>query len=196
MTIPFFYSILLLSAFFLFQIRYTLGVAFTEWELAQYLILFLLLMFFILCFINFQHCKNTLKAQKTKPSPLEADKQKILSMDPYDLSKLINKLFKTTSPAKVYSTPKKEKPFYDIEMNLVDEKVIISCFLTEKEPMITQAYLNRLYNLMQANQVSQGAFITLGDFSDDCYDFIKDKPIHLINGNELVDSLRLYSSTT
>jgi len=191
MSILFFYSSLLLATFFLFQIRYTLDVAFTDWGLAQYLLLALLAMYFLLCFIKYHDYKNILKTKKLKHSSLETAKKKIRSMDPSDLSKLITNLFQTTSTSKVYSTPKTDTPFYDIEMNLADEKLIISCLLMEHEQMITQAYLDRLYNLMRTNQVPQGAFITLSDFSDECYDFIKDKPIHLINGDELVDSLTI-----
>lgn len=191
MSILFFYSSLLLATFFLFQIRYTLDIAFADWGLAQYLLLALLAMYFLLCFIKYHECKNILKS---KHSSLETAKKKIRSMDPSDLSKLITNLFQTTSTSKVYSTPKTNTPFYDIEMDLADEKLIISCLLMEHEQMITQAYLDRLYNLMRTNQVPQGAFITLSDFSDECYDFIKDKPIHLINGDELVNSMNSKAS--
>jgi len=191
MSILFFYSSLLLATFFLFQIRYTLDIAFADWGLAQYLLLALLAMYFLLCFIKYHDCKNILKSEH---SSLETAKKKIRSMDPSDLSKLITNLFQTTSTSKVYSTPKTNTPFYDIEMDLADEKLIISCLLMEHEQMITQAYLDRLYNLMRTNQVPQGAFITLSDFSDECYDFIKDKPIHLINGDELVKSMNSKAS--
>jgi len=184
----FFYSSLLLAAFFLFQIRYTLDATFNNWNFPQYALLLLLSLFFLLCCSRYYHYKHLLKNNiMAQLSEKEQAKQKILTMDPADLGKLITSLFQTKSAAKVHAIPQVDQPFYDIEMNLNDDKVMVSCLLKEQDCKIPQAYLDRLYSMMKNNQINQGAFITLGEFSYECYEFTKDKPISLINGDELIN---------
>ena len=81
------------------------------------------------------------------------------------------------------------KHFYDIEMYLEDQKVLVSCLLNAIDYPIPQSYLDRLHLMMRNNQFNQGVFVPLGHFSDECYSFAKDKPIYLINGEQLIDTL-------
>ncbi|HAX72138.1 MAG TPA: restriction endonuclease, partial [Firmicutes bacterium] len=52
-----------------------------------------------------------------------------------------------------------------------------------------QAYLDRLHHLMRNLQMDEGYFVTLSDFAPECYEFIANKRIELMNGSELVESL-------
>ena len=57
----FFYCSLLLSIFFLIQIRYTLSLDLAEWTASQYTLLFLLLSFVVICFLKYQCYSRDLK---------------------------------------------------------------------------------------------------------------------------------------
>ena len=43
--------------------------------------------------------------------------------------------------------------------------------------------------MMRNNQIDQGVLITLSQFESDCYTFAKDKPIYLIDGDQLIETL-------
>ncbi len=193
----FLYLSLILSVFFLFQIRYTLSPNLNEWGSTQYTLLILLGCFVILCLIKYisflseikqirqtdRHKAEALSLQKT------AIKQQIAQMNPYDFGELVADLFRSKGYKRIFLTPRMNQHFYDIEMYLDEDKVLISCLLNPLNHCIPQAYLDRLYLLMRNNQIDHGIFVTLGEFSSECYDFIQEKPIQIINGEELVNTL-------
>ena len=110
-------------------------------------------------------------------------------MNPYDFGELVADLFRMKGFKRIFLTPRMNKHFYDIEMYLDDQKVLVSCLLNALDYSVPQSYLDRLHLMMRNNQIDQGVFVTLGHFSDDCYLFSEDKPIHLINGEQLIDTL-------
>jgi len=189
LSISFFYLIILMGAFFLFQIRHALNVSVADWSFPQYALISMILLFFILCSLKYYTYQLYLRDLKQTIDIQDLAKKKLLSMKPHHLELIIENLFQTKGTSRVHSTPRSNQPFYDIEMNLEEGKVLISCFLKDQNKDIPKSYLDRLYSLMKNNDVEQGAFITLGEFSTECYEFTKDKPIHLINGDQLVESI-------
>ena len=193
----FFYCSLLLSIFFLIQIRYTLSLNVQNWSGAQYTLIFLLFSFIIICGLKYYSYYRDLKADR-KWIDLEEKKlnkkktilhRQISSLNPYDFGELVADLFRINGFKRIFLTPRMNKHFYDIEMYLEDQKVLVSCLLNAIDYPIPQSYLDRLHLMMRNNQFNQGVFVTLGHFSDECYSFVKDKPIYLINGEQLIDTL-------
>ena len=74
-------------------------------------------------------------------------------------------------------------------MYLGDQKVLVSCVLNTINREIPQSFLERLHLMMRNNQIDQGVLITLSQFESDCYTFAKDKPIYLIDGDQLIETL-------
>ena len=193
----FFYCSLLLSVFFLIQIRYTLSLSFTHWSATQYTLLFLLFSFIVICCLKYYSYYRDLKSdcqfidleEKKLKLKKNAIRQQVASMNPYDFGELVADLFRMKGFKRIFLTPRMNKHFYDIEMYLDDQKVLVSCLLNALDYPVPQSYLDRLHLMMRNNQIDQGVFVTLGHFSDDCYLFSEDKPIHLINGEQLIDTL-------
>ena len=190
-SIFFFYISLLLGTFFLFQTYFLLTTNFESWGLPQYALLTLIFLYLILCSLKFYSYQKLLKTADYQTMIQESNKKRLLEMTPHHLEELFEDLFQTTGASKVHATPHMNQPFYDIEMNSEEGNVLISCLFKEQNQTIPKSYLDRLYLLMKNNEVEQGAFITIGDFSNECYEFTKDKPIHLINGDDLLDSINL-----
>lgn len=193
----FFYCSLLLSIFFLIQIRYTLSLSLTHWSTTQYTLLFLLFSFIVICCLKYYSYYRDLKydrqfidlEEKKLNLKKNAIRQQVASMNPYDFGELVADLFRMKGFKRIFLTPRMNKHFYDIEMYLDDQKVLVSCLLNALDYPVPQSYLDRLHLMMRNNQINQGVFVTLGHFSDDCYLFSEDKPIHLINGEQLIDTL-------
>ena len=193
----FFYLSLILSVFFLFQIRYTLSPTIESWNSTQYTLLTLLACFIIICLIKyctfFLDMKQERAALTFENQQLTRQKssirKKISQMNPYDFGELVADLFRSKGYKRIFLNPRMNQHFYDIEMYLDEEKVLISCLLNPLNHCIPQSYLDRLYLLMRNNQVDHGIFVTLGTFTPDCYDFIQNKSIQIINGEELIDAL-------
>lgn len=193
----FFYLSLILSVFFLFQIRYTLSPTIESWNSTQYTLLTLLACFIIICLIKYYTFFLDMKQERVeltfenKQLTLQKSsiRKKISQMNPYDFGELVGDLFRSKGYKRIFLTPRMNQHFYDIEMYLDEEKVLISCLLNPLNHCIPQAYLDRLYLLMRNNQVDHGIFVTLGTFAPECYDFIQSKSIQIINGEELIDAL-------
>lgn len=193
----FFYLSLILSVFFLFQIRYTLSPTIESWNSTQYTLLTLLACFIIICLIKYYTFFLDMKQEQTvltldnQQLTLQKSsiRQRISQMNPYDFGELVADLFRSKGYKRIFLTPRMNQHFYDIEMYLDEEKVLISCLLNPLNHRIPQAYLDRLYLLMRNNQVDHGIFVTLGTFTPDCYDFIQSKSIQIINGEELIEAL-------
>lgn len=193
----FLYLSLILSIFFLFQIRYTLSPNLKDWGATQYTLVILLACFLLICLIKYisftSEIKQSRKADQRQAELLHRQKtsikQQIAQMNPYDFGELVADLFRSKGYKRIFLTPRMNQHFYDIEMYLDEEKVLISCLLNPLNHCIPQAYLDRLYLLMRNNQIDHGIFVTLGEFSSECYDFIQEKPIQIINGEELVNAL-------
>lgn len=193
----FFYCSLLLSIFFLIQIRYTLSLSLTHWSATQYTLLFLLFSFIVICCLKYYSYYRDLKydrqfidlEEKKLNLKKNAIRQQVASMNPYDFGELVADLFRMKGFKRIFLTPRMNKHFYDIEMYLDDQKVLVSCLLNALDYPVPQSYLDRLHLMMRNNQIDQGVFVTLGHFSDDCYLFSEDKPIHLINGEQLIETL-------
>ena len=194
----FFYLSILLSIFFLFQIRYTLNVSIKNWDLTQYTLLILVGCFLLICILRYHTFSLELKQEKEvldlemkqltfKKSQL---KDKIASMNPYDFGELVADLFRAKGYKRVFLTPHMNQHFYDLEMYLDDDKVLVSCLLGQNQS-IGQAYLDRLYLKMKQNQVNHGIFVTLGTFNPECSSFIQTKPSEIINGDELIETFVL-----
>lgn len=196
-TTFFFYCSLLLSIFFLIQIRYTLSLSLTHWSATQYTLLFLLFSFIVICCLKYYSYYRDLKydrqfidlEEKKLNLKKNAIRQQVASMNPYDFGELVADLFRMKGFKRIFLTPRMNKHFYDIEMYLDDQKVLVSCLLNALDYPVPQSYLDRLHLMMRNNQIDQGVFVTLGHFSDDCYLFSEDKPIHLINGEQLIETL-------
>lgn len=193
----FFYLSLILSVFFLFQIRYTLSLEIENWSSTQYTLLILFACFIVICLIKYysflveiKQIRQRMKFEKEQLN-LQKDsiRQQISQMNPYDFGELVADLFRSKGYKRIFLNPRMNHHFYDIEMYLDEDKVLISCLLNPLHHLIPQSYLDRLYLLMRNNQIDHGIFVTLGDFTADCYDFIQEKPIQIINGDELVEAL-------
>lgn len=193
----FFYCSLLLSIFFLIQIRYTLSLDFTQWNASQYTLLFLLLSFMVICFLKYQCYSRDLKQDsqfiELEEKKLSRKKQalydQVASMNPSDFGELIADLFRMKGFKRIFLTPRMNQQFYDIDMYLDDQKVLVSCVLNTVNHEIPQSFLERLHLMMRNNQIDQGILITLSQFESDCYTFAKDKPIYLIDGDQLIETL-------
>ncbi len=193
----FFYCSLLLAIFFLIQIRYTLNIQFANWSVSQYVLIFLLFSFIIICCLKYYAYNRDLKVDRQlidleeKKLHLKkmAIREQVASMNPYDFGELVADLFRMKGFKRIFLTPRMNKHFYDLEMYLDDKKVLVSCLLNALDYPIPQSYLDRLHLMMRNNQIDQGVFVTLGHFSEDCYQFSADKPIYLINGDELIETL-------
>ncbi len=193
----FFYCSLLLSIFFLIQIRYTLNLSLANWSSAQYILIFLLISFIMICAIKYYSYHRDLKTdrqfidleEKKLYLKKTALRQQVASMNPYDFGELVTDLFRMKGFKRIFLTPRMNKHFYDIEMYLDDQKVLVSCLLNALDYPVPQSYLDRLHLMMRNSQIDRGVFVTLGHFSDDCYQFSEDKPIYLINGEQLIDTL-------
>lgn len=193
----FFYCSLLLAIFFLFQIRYTLNISFANWTLSQYILLFLFVSFLTICSLKYYSYSRDLKIDRARMDLEEkklnlqkmAIREQVASMNPYDFGELVADLFRMKGFKRIFLTPRMNKNFYDIEMYLDDQKILVSCLLNALDYPIPQSYLDRLHLMMRSNQIDQGVFVTLGHFSKDCYEFSADKPIYLINGDELIELL-------
>ena len=193
----FFYCSLLLAIFFLFQIRYTLNISFANWTLSQYVLLFLFFSFLTICGLKYYSYSRDLKMDRVRMDLEEkklnlkkmAIREQVASMNPYDFGELVADLFRMKGFKRIFLTPRMNKHFYDIEMYLDDQKILVSCLLNALDYPIPQSYLDRLHLMMRSNQIDQGVFVTLGHFSKECYEFSDDKPIYLINGDELIETL-------
>ena len=193
----FFYCSLLLSIFFLIQIRYTFSLDLAEWTASQYTLLFLLLSFVVICFLKYQCYSRDLKrdsqcidlAEKKLTQKKNALYQQVSSMNPSDFGELVADLFRIKGFKRIFLTPRMNEQFYDIEMYLEDQKVLVSCLLNANTHEIPQSYLERLHLMMRNHQIDQGVFVTLSPFDADCYTFAKDKPIFLIDGEQLIETL-------
>ena len=193
----FFYCSLLLSIFFLIQIRYTLSLDLAEWTASQYTLLFLLLSFVVICFLKYQCYSRDLKrdsqcidlAEKKLTQKKNALYQQVSSMNPSDFGELVADLFRIKGFKRIFLTPRMNEQFYDIEMYLEDQKVLVSCLLNANTHEIPQSYLERLHLMMRNQQIDQGVFVTLSPFDADCYTVAKDKPIFLIDGEQLIETL-------
>lgn len=196
----FFYLSVILAVFFLFQIRYTLNINIKNWDLTQYTLIILLGCFLIICALQYHSVIHELKQEKeildleTKQLTFKKSqlKEKIALMNPYDFGELVADLFRSKGYKRVFLTPHMNQHFYDLEMYLDEDKVLVSCLLGSHQT-ISQAYLDRLYLKMRQTQVDHGIFVTLATFNPECYEFIKDKPMELINGDELIDTFLLQS---
>ncbi len=101
----FFYCSLLLSIFFLIQIRYTLSLDLAEWTASQYTLLFLLLSFVVICFLKYQCYSRDLKrdsqcidlAEKKLTQKKNALYQQVSSMNPSDFGELVADLSKDSN---------------------------------------------------------------------------------------------------
>ena len=83
----FFYCSLLLSIFFLIQIRYTLSLDLAEWTASQYTLLFLLLSFVVICFLKYQCYSRDLKRDsQCSRKKINAEKKCALSASFFDES--------------------------------------------------------------------------------------------------------------
>ena len=193
----FFYCSLLLSIFFLIQIRYTLNFNLQDWSITQYTLLFLLLAFFTICSLKYYTYARDLKADqkliKYEENKLTTKKEllrkQIATMNPHHFGELVADLFRMKGFQRIFLTPRLNQNFYDIEMYLEEQKVLVSCLLNSLDYPIPQSYLDRLYLIMRNNQIDLGVLVTLGHFSEECYLFSEDKPIHLINGDQLIETL-------
>ena len=193
----FFYCSLLLSIFFLIQIRYTLSLDLAEWTASQYTLLFLLLSFVVICFLKYQCYSRDLKrdsqcidlAEKKLTQKKNALYQQVSSMNPSDFGELVADLFRIKGFKRIFLTPRMNEQFYDIEMYLEDQKVLVSCLLNANTHEIPQSYLERLHLMMRNQQIDQGVVVTLSPCDADCYTFAKDKPIFLIDGEQLIETL-------
>lgn len=193
----FFYCSLLLAIFFLIQIRYTLNISFSNWIASQYVLLFLFFSFIIICCLKYYSYYRDLKMDRQRMDLEEkklqlkkiAIREQVALMNPYDFGELVADLFRMKGFKRIFLTPRMNKYFYDIEMYLDDKKVLVSCLLNSLDYPIPQSYLDRLHLIMRNNQIDQGVFVTLGHFSEDCYQFSEDKPIYLINGDQLIETL-------
>lgn len=110
-------------------------------------------------------------------------------MNPSDFGELIADLFRMKGFKRIFLTPRMNQQFYDIDMYLDDQKVLVSCVLNTVNHEIPQSFLERLHLMMRNNQIDQGVLITLSQFESDCYTFAKDKPIYLIDGDQLIETL-------
>lgn len=197
----FFYLSIALSIFFLFQIRYTLNEKIENWNSSQYILILLIVCFITVCLIKYHTSMNELSLKKIKLNSEIKQlsfkksklKDKLAAMNPYDFGELIADLYRRKGYQRVELLPQMNQHFYDLEMDLNEQKVLISCLIGHHQT-IGQAYLDRLYLKMRKNQIDQGIFITLGMFHENCYEFSQNKSIQLINGEEFIDTFLLGSN--
>ncbi|MGL4373378.1 MAG: restriction endonuclease, partial [Turicibacter sp.] len=119
--------------------------------------------------------------------------QQVMAMNPYDFSELVGDLFRAKGYKRIFSHPKVAHLFHDMEMYQDDKKVFVSCKLLPNQQQVNQAYLVRLFLQMRNLNMDEGIFVTLSEFTPECYEFVANKSITLINGDTLLEELLKYS---
>ena len=115
----FLYLSLILSIFFLFQIRYTLSPNLKDWGATQYTLVILLACFLLICLIKYisftSEIKQIRKADQRQAELLHRQKtsikQQIAQMNPYDFGELVADLFRSKGYKRIFLNPTYEPAF-------------------------------------------------------------------------------------
>jgi restriction system protein len=80
----------------------------------------------------------------------------------------------------------------DLWMKRRMRRAIVQCKRYE-DAMVTVKVIREMYGLMHEYDVHEVYVVTSSRFTKECYRFVKDKPIVLIDGERLVSMIRKYS---